>query len=200
MPVRVLNLFARICRFDVACIQHERNNHPGIVAADALSRSFPVSSFSDYDEDESNAICHTLDASLAPKTQVTSILNMKRYNLRSQKTDPSKDAVFYVEGLPYTYDMLKKAQENDSYITELIASKKALKHSNGLFYSEDFVNKPLLLLPDDIAFSVCSFLHTSMEHPGCKALASIFSRYFKTRNIQRLTNEICRQCTLCIKT
>jgi hypothetical protein len=87
-----------------------------------------VSSVSDYDENDTSAICHKVDVALTTKTQVTEILNMKRYNLRLQKTHAVKDAVFYVEGLPYTYDMLKKAQENDSYVSEVISSKKALKH------------------------------------------------------------------------
>ncbi|CBY07376.1 unnamed protein product [Oikopleura dioica] len=196
LPVRVINYFMRLTRFDVACIEHATNDNGCIIALDAISRAFNLSVFNDYDDDESR-VCNTVSVKLAPQTKVEAVLNMSRYNLRSKKQAEQQKPVFIIDDVPYTADTVRKCQLNDENTVKLIDNGKLKEHGNGLFYSDKSGIRALIYLPDDLALSVLSYLHLKMHHPGSKCLASVFERHFTARNVQRLTNqESLKNCKL----
>ena len=98
-PVRVMNAYARLSRFNVDIV-HRQNSDDAFIAADKLASAIPLSRDTEYDEDEDiidRGFCSAID-------------------LQDHEQDQYHEIYSTLEELPYSYHHIRTLQEADPEI------------------------------------------------------------------------------------
>ena len=198
LPLRIVNAFGRLSRFDVRGIEHRGNDSPIILCSDALSRSYEISKDEDIDPAESVLDKYQIDSVELRPQRSEAVLEINRYHLRSSGPPPSSDPVLSTT-VPYSIDAVKRMQADDPELQRMKKEGHLEEDNSGILRTLRKNGSITLALPYQLHTEVLSFLHQKTGHPGTLRLMEIARRELLIRNLKQQAAEVSSSCHSCIR-
>ena len=124
----------------------------------------------------------------------------KPLKIRKFARKPWDEPALVIAELQYSYDQIKKLQEEDNEIKRKIQTGKAVLDQHKIYVTKGLRwNQPVMLVPAILARELISFLHVKTGHPGAERLTELVKRKFHIMDIHNISLEVCSQmCEKCV--
>ena len=214
LDVKLVNIFHYLQRFTFE-ILHRSGNDELLATADCLSR-LPVTTFQDMKEKitSENIPDHIFSIIHTPETfEKDADPKMKIY-LRSlahgteKVPEPEKSVPFLRFGeFSVSRAELSTLQTDSEKLKNIFvkleknarSTKEKFQIIDGILNRKE-KGKVRIVLPDQMAYEYCTYIHSLYGHPGSLPLMKLVSKKFYVPGIQELCKNICKQCEICLRT